>query len=120
MAQSVWTSWIGESAVRLGRAAGLALFLGLAGCMSANLDEPPSSQQAPVAEGPPLAAPTSPVLSEELTPPIEDQIKVALLLPLSGSNSKLGEALLHGAEMALFETGDDRLQLLVKDTGGSP
>src|SRR5688572_6130249 len=88
--------------------------------MSANLDEPPSSQQAPVAEGPPLAAPTSPVLSEELTPPLDDQIKVALLLPLSGSNAKLGEALLHGAEMALFETADDRFALLVKDTGGSP
>jgi branched-chain amino acid transport system substrate-binding protein len=106
--------------VRLGRAAGLALFLGLAGCMSGNVAEPPSSQQAPAAEGPPLAAPTSPVISEELTSPLDDGIKVGLLLPLSGSNAKLGEALLHGAEMALFGTADDRLQLLVKDTGGTP
>jgi hypothetical protein len=88
--------------------------------MSGKVAEPPSSQQAPAAEGPPLSAPTSPVTSEDLTPSLDDRIKVGLLLPLSGSSAKLGEALLHGAEMALFETADDRLQLLVKDTGGTP
>jgi ABC-type branched-subunit amino acid transport system substrate-binding protein len=98
----------------------LALVLGLAGCMSGKVAEPPSSQQAPVAEGPPLAAPTSPVDSEELTGAVDDRIRVALLLPLSGPNSKLGEALLHGAEMALFDTADDRFSLIVKDTGGDP
>lgn len=88
--------------------------------MSGTVAEPPSSQQAPTAEGPPLSAPTSPVTSEDLTPPLDDRIKVGLLLPLSGSSAKLGEALLHGAEMALFEIADDRLQLLVKDTGPTP
>jgi len=120
LAQSVWAFWLGGSVVRVGRAAALALCLGLAGCMSGKVAEPPSSQQAPAAEGPPLSAPTSPVTSEDLTPSLDDRIKVGLLLPLSGSSAKLGEALLHGAEMALFETADDRLQLLVKDTGGTP
>ena len=96
MARSVSTSWLGRSAGSLGRTAALALVLGLAGCMSGKVAEPPSSQQAPVAEGPPLAAPTSPVDSEELTGAADDRIRVALLLPLSGPNSKLGEALAYG------------------------
>jgi ABC-type branched-subunit amino acid transport system substrate-binding protein len=88
--------------------------------MSGKVAEPPSPQQAPTAEGPPLAAPTSPVESEELGAGFEDGLKVGLLLPLTGSSAKLGEALLHGAEMALFDTADDRFALVVKDTGGTP
>lgn len=100
--------------------AGLVLFFGLAGCMTAKVAEPQAPQQAPVVETPPLPAPTSPVISEELTQPLDDKVRVALLLPLSGSGAKLGEALLHGAEMALFDIADDRLTLLVKDTGDTP
>jgi ABC-type branched-subunit amino acid transport system substrate-binding protein len=96
------------------------LFLALAGCMSGKVAEPPSPQQAPVAEGPPLAAPTSPVATEDLGAGVEDGLKVGLLLPLTGTSAKLGEALLHGAEMALFDTADDRFALVVKDTGGTP
>jgi ABC-type branched-subunit amino acid transport system substrate-binding protein len=96
------------------------LFLALAGCMSGKVAEPPPPQQAPTAEGPPLAAPPSPVETEELGAGFEDGLKVGLLLPLTGSSAKLGEALLHGAEMALFDTADDRFALLVKDTGGTP
>ena len=52
--------------------------------------------------------------------PVEDKVKVALLLPLSGGSAILGEALLHGAEMALFDIADNRFTLLVKDTGDTP
>jgi branched-chain amino acid transport system substrate-binding protein len=108
------------SAGSMGRAACLSLFVALAGCMSGKVADGSGEQQAPVAEGPPLTAPASPVQTEDLTKPLEDRLQVALLLPLSGSNAKLGEALLHGAEMALFDTADDRFSLLVKDTGGTP
>ncbi len=44
--------------------------------------------------------------------------KVALLLPLSGANAELGQALLDAAQLALFESGD-RLILVPRDTGGN-
>ncbi len=120
MAQSVSTFWFGRSAGSIGWMACLVLFFGLAGCMTGKVAEPQVPQQAPVAETTPLPAPTSPVISEELTQPGDDKVRVALLLPLSGSSGKLGEALLHGAEMALFDIADDRFTLLVKDTGDTP
>lgn len=47
-------------------------------------------------------------------------IKVALLLPLSGADAALGQALLDAAQMALFDVGDDRLMILPRDTAGTP
>ena len=84
------------------------------------VEEPQPAQQEPVPEPPTQTFPGSPVTSEELTQPTDDKVKVALLLPLSGGSAKLGEALLHGAEMALFEIADNRFTLLVKDTGDTP
>lgn len=46
--------------------------------------------------------------------------RVALLLPLSGPNRALGEAMLNAAQLALYDIADDRLMLLPYDTGGSP
>jgi ABC-type branched-subunit amino acid transport system substrate-binding protein len=45
--------------------------------------------------------------------------KVALLVPLSGANAALGQALLDAAQLALFESGGDRLILVPRDTGGN-
>ena len=44
---------------------------------------------------------------------------MALLVPLSGANAELGQAMLDAAELALFEASDDRLTLLPRDTGGT-
>lgn len=41
---------------------------------------------------------------------------VGLLVPLSGPNAALGQALMQATEMALFETGDDKTALVVRDT----
>jgi ABC-type branched-subunit amino acid transport system substrate-binding protein len=46
--------------------------------------------------------------------------RVGLLVPLSGSNAQLGRALLDAAQMALYEVGDDKLQLMPRDTQGAP
>jgi branched-chain amino acid transport system substrate-binding protein len=43
-----------------------------------------------------------------------------LLLPLSGPAAPLGHAMLHAAEMALFEQPDSGIMLLPRDTRGSP
>ena len=70
----------------------LAAAMGLAGCV-----EPPSARS-------PLPARAAPS-------------RVAILLPLSGSNAALGRDLLKATQLALSDSG---LQLDVRDTGGTP
>lgn len=45
--------------------------------------------------------------------------KVGLLLPLSGPNAALGEAMRDAAQLALFDVGDPTIVLLPRDTEGS-
>jgi ABC-type branched-subunit amino acid transport system substrate-binding protein len=42
-----------------------------------------------------------------------------LLLPLTGANAAVGQAMLNAAQMALFDLADERLELLTQDTQGS-
>lgn len=44
-------------------------------------------------------------------------VKVAILLPLSGTQAPLGQALLNAAQMALFDVGYNNFQLIPYDTG---
>ena len=53
-------------------------------------------------------------------PATSDTVRVALLLPLSGGNARLGRAMLDAAQMALFAFADSRFELLPHDTRGSP
>lgn len=46
--------------------------------------------------------------------------KVALLLPLSGSQSTIGQAMLQSAQLAVFDMGDTGIELLPIDTKGTP
>ena len=45
--------------------------------------------------------------------------RVGLLLPLSGSNRPLGEAMLNAAQLALFDQGDPAVEFLPRDTGST-
>jgi branched-chain amino acid transport system substrate-binding protein len=73
--------------------------------------QPPYGRVPPPAPpGPP--APTTPVAAA-------GPAKVALLVPLSGANAALGQAILDAAQLALFEAPDDRLTLVPRDTGGN-
>ncbi|MCH8188102.1 MAG: penicillin-binding protein activator, partial [Proteobacteria bacterium] len=47
-------------------------------------------------------------------------INVAILLPLSGANARVGNAILNAAQMALFDVGGQNLVLWPKDTEGTP
>ena len=49
-----------------------------------------------------------------------ESVRVGLLLPLSGPNARLGEAMLDAAMLAVFAFGDDRLELLPHDTEAGP
>ena len=50
-------------------------------------------------------------------PPI---VRVAILLPLSGPDAELGQALLDAAQMAVFDRADAKFALLPADTEGTP
>jgi ABC-type branched-subunit amino acid transport system substrate-binding protein len=123
------------------RAAIGALFaLGLAACTQSNVaTESEPSQPEPEAEAaapPPETAAPSTVTTE----PVEDQavaaltpdtaslgviagradaLRVGLLVPLTGKHEAEGRGLLDAAQMALFDTGDDRFTLMPADSKGT-
>ncbi len=78
---------------------------------------PLSPPQPPFGRLPPIGAPVAPVKAAPLAAP--GPAKVALLVPLSGANAELGQAILDAAQLALFEMPGDRLTLVPRDTGGN-
>ncbi len=68
------------------------------------------------------AAPAAATKGTELRAPPEaaGAIRVALLLPLSGTHGELGRALLDAAQIALFDLAGPQLELLPRDTQGTP
>ncbi|MGA8380986.1 MAG: penicillin-binding protein activator [Stellaceae bacterium] len=82
---------------------------------------PPPMVAAPViAPQPPYGQPLPPQTPPPPPPVAAGPAKVALLVPLSGPNAGLGQAILNAAQLALFETGGDRLTLVPRDTRGTP
>jgi branched-chain amino acid transport system substrate-binding protein len=97
--------------------------LSLSACQEPTISRPLPPPQEPVL--PPVVGvpvePTSPVPVPPPPPVSAEKLRVALLLPLSGQNAALGAAMLDAAQMALFDVvGDDRLELLPRDTQGKP
>lgn len=90
---------------------GVAALL-VAGLLSAcsTLSAPPRVAQAPQ----PVPAPVAPL------PETQGPVKVAVLVPLSGQSAAIGQSMLDAAQMALFDMAGDQLQLLPRDTKGTP
>jgi branched-chain amino acid transport system substrate-binding protein len=63
-----------------------------------------------------LIAPAGPVVAP--APKVQER-RLALLLPLTGRGASIGRALLEAAQMALFETAQDDLEVLIFDTQGT-
>lgn len=96
----------------------LILGSALAGCTSTRLrPAPPAARKPPPAATAPVTVKPAP--QEPPAPAAGAKLPVALLLPLSGPSAALGRAMLDAAQMALFNVADDRLELLVRDSGGS-
>ncbi len=55
-----------------------------------------------------------------LPPKKPREVRIALLLPLSGPENALGESLLNAALLAQFEVADNHFLLAPFDTGGTP
>jgi branched-chain amino acid transport system substrate-binding protein len=112
----------------------VAAWLALSCCTLASCNLPifpPRPQASPPQAGAPPSYPggvppaaNGPVVPPEgpfqATPGEGAATRVGLLVPLSGSNAQLGRALLDAAQMALYEVGDDKLQLMPRDTQGAP
>jgi ABC-type branched-subunit amino acid transport system substrate-binding protein len=47
-------------------------------------------------------------------------VRVALLVPLSGKNANIGQAMLNAAQLALFDMGSNGFELIPADTHGTP
>jgi len=52
-------------------------------------------------------------------PATTDTVRISILLPLSGSNSQIGQALLNAAQLALFDFADSRFEMMPQDTKGT-
>ena len=67
-------------------------------------------------------APARETFASDPPPPLLalSNTRVALLLPLSGANGALGEDMLKAAQLAMFDFANDRFELLVHDTRGTP
>lgn len=48
--------------------------------------------------------------------PSSSAVKVAILLPLSGSNAAVGQSMLQAAQLAIFDLGYDNFELMPRDT----
>jgi ABC-type branched-subunit amino acid transport system substrate-binding protein len=105
----------------------LLLAPALTACGGSTIPGGSGKPQATAPASPPGEAtqPPAPVTPGELPPPGSApvagiKLRVALLLPLSGANNALGNAMLDAAQMALFDVADDRLELLPHDTQNTP
>ncbi|HTK83978.1 MAG TPA: penicillin-binding protein activator [Patescibacteria group bacterium] len=67
--------------------------------------------------GQPSPAPASVATAPNAT--MSAPVKVAILLPLSGSHADIGQALLNAAQLALFDMGSHSFELVPRDTGGT-
>lgn len=99
------------------------LLLALAGCQNVPLVSRSTPAKPATSALPPAAAQAEPAPLTVPSPTPEvatsGKVRVALLLPLSGANASLGQSLLNAAELALFMSGSDNLELLPRDTEGS-
>lgn len=48
------------------------------------------------------------------------KVTVALLLPLSGEHKELGKAMSNAAQMAMFDIGVEKFEIIPRDTQGTP
>lgn len=91
------------------------LALSVAACAQKVATPPAGEQAAPPATAGPAGVP--PTAAPQALPPAEaEAVEVGLLLPLSGANAALGQAMLQAAQMAVFDLGDERFTLVVRDT----
>jgi ABC-type branched-subunit amino acid transport system substrate-binding protein len=83
---------------------------------------PPAPASPPTGQPALVPLPDRPPPAPQLTPPPRQEgiARVALLLPLSGPQGRLGNEMLDAAALALFDFADGNFELLLHDTKGTP
>jgi len=98
-----------QAGLSLWRLAALALLsVAIAGCVPRSRPAPPPALE-PVAEPEP-ERPTGRL------PADETRNRVAVLVPLTGPNARLGQSILNAANLALLDTGGQRIRITAYDT----
>jgi len=82
--------------------------------------DPPSVEPAPTDPVNPVT-PNKPAPRPVAVNPFNKlpAVNVAILLPLSGSKAALGQSMLQGAQLSLFDMGYTNFNLMPRDTGGT-
>ncbi len=89
-----------------------AVTLLMAGCTVI----PDGGGSRPDGSGPVITQPTGP--SDAVLPDDEGRHRVALLVPMSGTNADVGQSIANATTMALLDTGAENLRITTYDTGG--
>lgn len=87
--------------------------LALAGCQLVPRGAPDGPAPQPQAQQPPRQAADEP---GPALPPGETRNRVAVLVPLTGSNAAVGQAILNAANLALLDSGTERFRITAYDT----
>lgn len=103
----------GRGGASLFRWLGLALLsVAIAGCV------PRSQRPNPQLPTEPVLRPEEPRVNPRL-PADETRNRVAVLVPLSGRDAALGQSILNAANLALLDTGGERIRITAYDTAGA-
>ena len=108
---------------RIGLLAGAATMiamLALAGCGGRVAGPAPVQQATPQAAEPEPPPSETPAAETPAALPAPSRgVRVGFLVPLSGPDAPLGQALLDAAQLALFDLADDQFVLVPRDTAGT-
>ncbi len=55
-----------------------------------------------------------------LTKQKDENLKIGVMLPLSGENKDIGTLILNAIELALFQSRNSKIELIIRDTEGKP
>ena len=88
------------------------LALGLGGCQLVPKPRPEPEPEQPRPE-PPKPEPEAP---NPRLPPDETRNRVAVLVPLTGANAGVGQSIANAANLALLDSGGERIRITVYDT----
>lgn len=98
-----------------GFAAAALMGLALSGCQL--VPKAAAPERAPPVEQPvPEPQPTRPDPVEPALPKDETHNRVAVLVPLTGTNAGVGQSIANAANLALLDTGGARIRITVYDT----
>ena len=75
--------------------------------------------KSPQTQGVASPTPSSTDIYKNTAAPSASPVKVAILLPLSGDKSTVGQSMLQAAQLAVFDIGYDNFELLPIDTMGT-